>query len=213
VASARNPPGHAASPSNPMEWSTDPFSRERLAKGSCCLGLPLGSSCLSRRELPPYCHRIETVVFTMEDQCFRSSGGSGRKWRPGEAQEAPGGAPGVARGTPAGLPRGAGEPRGGARDRPGDTQGEPGASGGRPGGPRGTLGVAQGTPGNGRGAPGTSGGCPGEAPGGRTGTPRGLGASGGRTGATSERLLLLLTFGWDAWGGWGLALGFVRSGS
>ena len=40
------------------------FSRERRAKGSCCVGLPLGPSCLSREAaagLPPGCRRVAVV--------------------------------------------------------------------------------------------------------------------------------------------------------
>ena len=32
-----------------VEFHLHVFSRERLAKGSCCVRLPLGPSCLSRR--------------------------------------------------------------------------------------------------------------------------------------------------------------------
>ena len=53
------------------------FARERPAKGSCCVRLLLGPSCLSRWRcrgvagaLPGRCRRIENLVFPKENSCF-----------------------------------------------------------------------------------------------------------------------------------------------
>ena len=55
------------------------FSRERLAKGSCLVGLPLGASCPSRgvaarvaAALRARCRRIEILNFPKENQGFRA---------------------------------------------------------------------------------------------------------------------------------------------
>ena len=61
------------------------FSRKRLAKGSCCVRLPLGPSCLSHGgcgcvaaavagALPPQSQPIGNLYFLMENQGFRGVG-------------------------------------------------------------------------------------------------------------------------------------------
>ena len=59
------------------------FSRERLAKGSCLVGLPLGASCPSRgvaarvaAALRARCRRIEILNFPKENQGFRAWAGA-----------------------------------------------------------------------------------------------------------------------------------------